>query len=195
MSHVRVTDVISPPTSAQAVNTFVGQVAPSGQNQLKGTIRMDENGYFINAQNQQIKDLTIVYGPEDPTDPIEIGDFGPGATKYVQDPSMEGGFATGLNIQLNAKPGYHFVAVSFGLAVSSYGTYNDGERAGTSCSALTRISAEISVDFDLSGFRRWASPIVAKRGETNQPRAQEFVSVSKYIVELESVSPNHGFPE
>jgi hypothetical protein len=110
---------------SEAVNTFVGQVAPSGQNQLKGTIRMDENGYFINAQNQQVKDLTIVYGPEDPADPIEIGKFGPGATKYVQDPSMEGGFANGLNIQLNAKPGYHFVAVSFGVAISTYGTYND----------------------------------------------------------------------
>lgn len=111
--------------NSEAVNTFVGQVAPSGQNQLTGTVRMDENGYFINAQNQQVKDLTIVYGPEDPTDPIEIGDFGPGATKYVQDPSMEGGFATGLNIKLNAKPGYHFVAVSFGVAISNYGTYDD----------------------------------------------------------------------
>jgi hypothetical protein len=79
------------------VNTFVGLVAPSGQNQLMGTLQMDENGYHIDAQNQQVKDLTIGYGPDIPNDPVRLGTEGPGNLTYVQDPSLEGRIAPGVN--------------------------------------------------------------------------------------------------
>lgn len=117
----------SAPFLAQAVNTFVGQVAPSGQNQLTGTLRMDENGYHIDAQNQQVKDLTIGYGPEIPNDPVRLGTEGPGNLTYVQDPSLEGRIAPGVNVQLKAKAGYHFVAVSFGVGLSNFGRHTEGE--------------------------------------------------------------------
>jgi hypothetical protein len=77
------------------VNTSVGQVAPTGMNQLTDTITMDEKGYSVNAQNQELKDLTIVYGPEFPHDPVLLGVAGPGNVPYVQDPSLGGDKARG----------------------------------------------------------------------------------------------------
>ena len=124
-SHALLTS--SAPFSAQAVNTFVGQVAPSGQNQIMGTLRMDELGYHIDAQNQRVKDLTISYGPEILNDPVRLGTEGPGNSTYIQDPSLEGRIAPGVNVQLNAKAGYHFVAVSFGVGMSNFGRHTEGE--------------------------------------------------------------------
>jgi hypothetical protein len=108
------------------VNTFVGQVAPTGTNQLTDTITMDEKGYSVNAQNQEVKDLTMVYGPEFPNDPVLLGVAGPGNVTYVQDPSLGVGKRPGVNVQFNAKPGYHFVAISFGVAMSNWGRHSDG---------------------------------------------------------------------
>lgn len=88
---------------------------------------MDERGYFpVDAQNQEVKDLTIVYGPDNPNDPVRLGSYGPGNVTYVQDPSLEGGIVPGVTVQLKAKPGYHFVAVSFGAAISNFGRHTEG---------------------------------------------------------------------
>ncbi|GAQ83846.1 hypothetical protein KFL_001640210 [Klebsormidium nitens] len=112
--------------TAEAVNTFVGQVTPSGTNQLTGTVTMEERGYFpVDAQNQKVKDLTIVYGPVNPNDPVELGSYGPGNMTYVQDPSLEGAIVPGVTVQLKAKAGYHFVAVSFGVALSNFGRHTE----------------------------------------------------------------------
>jgi hypothetical protein len=52
---------------------------------------MDEKGYSVIAQNQQVKDLTIVFGPEFPHNPVLLGVAGPGNVTYVQDSSLGGG--------------------------------------------------------------------------------------------------------
>ena len=110
------------------MNTFVGQVAPTGTNQLTGTVTMEERGFFpVEAQNQKVKDLTIVYGPRNPNDPVELGSYGPGNMTYVQDPSLEGAIVPGVTVQLKAKRGYHFVAVSFGVGLSNFGRLTEGE--------------------------------------------------------------------
>lgn len=80
---------IFPPS--QAVNTFVGQVAPTCMNQLTDTITLDEKGYSVNAQNQQVKGLNIVYGLSFSMTPyVLLGVAGPGNVTYVQDPSFGG---------------------------------------------------------------------------------------------------------
>jgi hypothetical protein len=131
------------------VNKFAGQVPPTGANQIQKIINFGEVG-FKNAQNVVIKNITITYGPEEASNPITVGFVGgPGITKYVQEPVLEGGLGTGVNIHFNTPAGTHFVAFSFGGVLGGFGNF-------TECKSFLNIPLLFFIRVLISFWSRFA---------------------------------------